>query len=133
MTARISSLFTYPIKGCRGSSASSAIVTPRGLSGDREFIVAVPRRRRGQEGGHTHTMVTQRTHPQMARVVPALASNVLTLKTSCPDLHGVSDRTLELPLDPVPSSISIDNNSSSDQEEAKVVKVRCFQVLEKST
>jgi uncharacterized protein YcbX len=55
---RISGLFVYPVKGCRGIAVAEAAVTERGLANDRRWMVVD---RQGR-------FVSQRTHPRLALV-----------------------------------------------------------------
>jgi len=59
---RVTALFTYPVKSCRGVAHEAAEVGRRGLVGDREFMVV-------NEVGR---FLTQREHPRLALVVPSL-------------------------------------------------------------
>ena len=127
LPVRISGLHVYPIKGCGGTRVSAARVTPTGLQPDRQLIVAVPSSRAAADrpmvtlhdcapvadAGCTQVMVTQRTHPQMARVRPSLSADGLLLD-----------------LAPVDGGLSYDNSScsvqlrqSTDESDAATVKV----------
>jgi uncharacterized protein YcbX len=55
---RIERIFVYPIKSCRGIEVSSAELTPRGLAGDRRFMLVDSRGR----------FLTQRRYPKMALI-----------------------------------------------------------------
>jgi uncharacterized protein YcbX len=68
-TPRLGGLWVYPVKGCRGTPLATAIVGERGLEGDREWMVVRP-------GG---AFLTQRTHPQLARIVPRITAGGLEL------------------------------------------------------
>lgn len=73
MSAVISRLFLYPVKGCRGVSLRAAHVAPTGLAvggiGDREWVVVDDR---GE-------FLSQRELPRMALVETHLASGALRL------------------------------------------------------
>lgn len=58
--AVVSDLVVYPIKSCGGVRVPRAAVTPRGLEGDRLFVVT----------DFTGRMQTQRIHPLMATISP---------------------------------------------------------------
>lgn len=60
---RVSSLHTYPIKGCRRLDHEAAEVEPWGLAGDRRWLLIQPDGR----------ALTQRDEPLLARVRPAAA------------------------------------------------------------
>ncbi|MGW4440962.1 MOSC domain-containing protein [Streptomyces sp. NPDC004596] len=61
--AHVTDLISYPVKGCRGTSMSEAVLTPAGLAHDRGFMVV------SEEGVHR----TQRRHPRLALVQPAVS------------------------------------------------------------
>lgn len=69
MTAHVSALHLYPIKGCRGIAVNSAEVDALGLVGDRRFLITDP----------TGKFLTQRSHPVMALIGTALTPDDLTL------------------------------------------------------
>ena len=62
---RVKSLHIYPVKSLRGIDLNAAEVRPRGLAGDRRFMLV---RRNGQ-------FITQRTHPRLARIKAELTSS----------------------------------------------------------
>src|SRR5690606_7914571 len=64
-----SALHTYPIKSCAGIAHERIALGARGLSHDREWMVA-------DSGG---TFITQREIPQMALVTPALDNGGITV------------------------------------------------------
>ncbi|WP_282204151.1 MOSC domain-containing protein [Kitasatospora fiedleri] len=61
--ADVRELICYPVKGCAGTSTSEAVLTPAGLAHDRSFMVI------GEDG----TYRTQRRHPRLALVRPAVS------------------------------------------------------------
>lgn len=65
----VTSLVRYPIKSCRGISLPEAVVGPRGIVGDREYMVV----------DANHGFLTQREMPRMALVVPRLVEGALEL------------------------------------------------------
>jgi uncharacterized protein YcbX len=71
--AEIVDLTSYPIKGCAGTSMRDAPLTPAGLAHDRSFLVI-------DEHG---VFRSQRTHPQLARILPEVSEegDLLTLRT----------------------------------------------------
>jgi len=77
--ARIASLFVYPVKGARGLAVDAATAAVTGLRvagvADREWMVV------DAEG----RFLTQREHPALALIVPAVDDDVLTLGA---DGHG---------------------------------------------
>lgn len=66
---RVSGLFIYPVKSCRGLSLDVAAVDELGLVGDRRFLVV----------DETGKFLTQRTHARMAQIATALDAERLTL------------------------------------------------------
>lgn len=66
---RVSGLFIYPVKSCRGLALTTAELDELGLAGDRRFLVV-------DEAGK---FLTQRTHARMARIATALDAERLTL------------------------------------------------------
>lgn len=66
---RITALHLHPIKGCHRTEVDRAVVGPYGLVGDREWQVV-----KGEQ------FVTQRTHPKLATVRPALTEGGIVLR-----------------------------------------------------
>lgn len=84
MTATVSGLFMYPIKGCRAVALSSAVVEARGLRHDRRWMLV-----HADTGG----FLSQRSHPQMARMHVEVGSmGTLTIR--------YDDRVYTLPFLP---------------------------------
>ena len=69
---RVSGLFLYPVKSCRGLSVPSAELDDYGFVGDRRFMVVT------EVDG---MFLTQRTHPRMALIETALTPDTLILST----------------------------------------------------
>ncbi|HLU78344.1 MAG TPA: MOSC N-terminal beta barrel domain-containing protein [Burkholderiaceae bacterium] len=69
MTISILSLHTYPVKSCGSITHTQIGVSATGLAHDREWVVV-------DHNGH---FLTQRTHPRMALVQPALDASALFL------------------------------------------------------
>ncbi len=69
---RLSGLFIYPVKSCRGHRVEAAAVDDYGFVGDRRFLVVSPE---GQ-------FFTQRQLPQMARIETELVNGRLTLSSA---------------------------------------------------
>ena len=74
-------LFTYPIKSCAGISVAESNITRRGLEHDRDFMVVDSENR----------FLSQRTHPELALVVPAIGEKIL--KLSAPGLADLEVST----------------------------------------
>jgi len=66
---KVSGLFIYPVKSCRGLPLDTAAVDAHGLAGDRRFLVVTPE---GQ-------FLTQRQMPRLALVETGLTADRLTL------------------------------------------------------
>lgn len=73
--ARLQAISIYPIKAARREELSEVRLSDRGLAGDREWMVTRP------DG----TFLSQRTHPQLARLLPVRRETGLTLSF---DGHG---------------------------------------------
>lgn len=76
---RVSGLFIYPVKSCRGLALPTAEVDALGLVGDRRFLVV--------DGDGK--FLTQRTHPRLARIATALDATTLTLSVAGAGTVGV--------------------------------------------
>ncbi|MFF7788430.1 MOSC N-terminal beta barrel domain-containing protein [Streptomyces sp. NPDC007991] len=84
--ARVVELSYYPVKGCAGTSATEALLTPAGLAHDRSFMVV------SEEGVYR----TQRRDPRLAVIRPAVTADGERLTLSAPgteDLHLWVDTT----------------------------------------
>lgn len=79
----LTGLHIYPIKSCAGVSLERAKITPWGLDWDRHWMVV----------DVNDGFVTQRTYPDMARVIPSFEGDALVVRTD-----GMPD--LELSLEP---------------------------------
>jgi uncharacterized protein YcbX len=69
---RVTGIYVYPVKSCRGLALASANVDARGFVGDRRFLVV------DAEG----KFLTQRAHPRMALIGTALTDDQLVLSSS---------------------------------------------------
>lgn len=67
---RLDDLLFYPIKSCRGTSLDRARVGPRGIEGDRGWMVVTPEGR----------FLTQRVHPRLALIEPGLGEAELEVR-----------------------------------------------------
>ncbi|MBA3470869.1 MAG: MOSC domain-containing protein, partial [Herpetosiphonaceae bacterium] len=63
----ISDIYYYPIKSCRGSRVDSAQLEPRGLQHDRRLMIT----------SAAGVFLTQREHPRLALIEPAIRSKSL--------------------------------------------------------
>ena len=66
---RVSELYTYPIKSCRGHAIEQGVIEERGFKDDRAFMLV------DADGG----MITQREYPRMALLDPRVEGSLLTL------------------------------------------------------
>jgi uncharacterized protein len=88
--ATLSGLFIYPVKSARGIAQETARVTPLGLEWDRQWMIV-------DERG---VFLSQRTHPQLARVVPRIEADALML--AAPELTE-----LRVPLDAAGETLEV--------------------------
>ena len=75
-------LYVYPVKSCRGLALRESRLDAYGLAHDREWMIVDP-------GGR---FLTQREHPRMARIAPALTDEGLELRAP-----GISPLVLPWP------------------------------------
>ena len=81
---RVTGLFRYPIKSCRGQAIATAEFDTRGVAHDREFVVVTP------DG----KFLTQRQIPRMALIAPAVVDG--GLRVSAPGMAPVAfERVVE--------------------------------------
>ena len=71
---RIGALYRYPLKSGRGSALERGTVGVGGLEGDRQWMLVNAR----------GVFLSQRSHPQMARIVPSLTAD--TIRFACAGL-----------------------------------------------
>ncbi|GCB49586.1 MOSC domain-containing protein [Streptomyces sp. NL15-2K] len=76
--ADVVDLICYPIKGCAGTSMSDALLTPAGLAHDRSFMVI------SEDGVYR----TQRRHPRLALIRPAVSTDGSRLTLDSTDTTG---------------------------------------------
>jgi uncharacterized protein YcbX len=101
----VEELNIYPLKSGRGIAKSSVRLAATGLEWDRHWMITDP----------AGSFLTQRTHPNLARIQPELSSSGLTLRA--PGLEP-----LTLPLKPHGDAITVqvwkDRCEALDQGEA---------------
>lgn len=91
MAPRITSIWRYPVKSCRGEELAAARVEPWGLAGDRRWMIV------DAAGGQ----VTAREHPRLVLVTPSLngGGHVTLTSPGLPDLAvPVPDGTELVPV-----------------------------------
>ncbi|WP_335983798.1 MOSC domain-containing protein [Streptomyces sp. CA2R106] len=76
--AVVMDLICYPIKGCAGTSMSDALLTSAGLAHDRNFMVI------SEDGVYR----TQRRHPRLALIRPAVSADGARLTLDSADKTG---------------------------------------------
>ncbi|MFD3420577.1 MOSC domain-containing protein [Streptomyces decoyicus] len=82
--ATVTALTSYPVKGCAGTPAAAAELTPAGLPHDRSFLVV------GPQG----VFRSQRSDPRLAVVRPEVSADGTQLTLNAPGLE-----TLHLDID----------------------------------
>lgn len=65
----VQELNVYPVKSCRGIARQTVRLQPTGFEWDRQWMVV----------DATDSFITQRTHPKLATIEPALAPDALSL------------------------------------------------------
>ena len=91
MALRITSIWRYPVKSCRGEELAAARVEPWGLAGDRRWMIV------DAVGGQ----VTAREHPRLVLVTPSLndGGHLTLTSPGLPDLAvPVPDGTELVPV-----------------------------------
>lgn len=88
--ATVAGLYIYPVKSARGIQKARVRVDAGGFEWDRHWMLV----------DANGKFITQRTHPQLARVVPEIGDNSLTL--TAPDLPP-----LRVPLEPQGESVPV--------------------------
>ena len=88
--ATVAGLFVYPFKSARGIAVASARLEATGLQWDRHWMAV----------DESNKFITQRTQPQLARVVPELTEDALVL--NAPDMP-----VLRIPLQPSGDSLTV--------------------------
>lgn len=71
--ARVTALYDYPVKGCRGCAVDHVVIKPDGPRDDRRFMVV------GEADGR---FLSQRSHPIMSQIGTELTATDLTLTHS---------------------------------------------------
>ena len=105
-TMTISALYTYPVKGCAALQHQQIALDARGPLWDRRWMVV------DAEG----IFVTQRSHPPMAVIQPALSADALTLTAP-----GFSPLTIPLQAERGEAlSVTIWNDTCDAWDEGKV-------------
>src|SRR5262245_38390398 len=70
MTIRVSALYRYPIKSCKGHSLQVAPTDARGIGGDRSMMIV----------DINNEFLTQRELPRLALIEPVIRGDVATLR-----------------------------------------------------
>jgi len=69
---RVTGLFLYPVKSCRGFSVTTAELDDHGMVGDRRFMIV---------SADDGIFLTQRSHPRMALIETVLTKDSLVLSS----------------------------------------------------
>jgi hypothetical protein len=93
---QLTALFIYPVKSLRGFAVPSAEVDALGFDGDRRFMVIDDQRE----------MLTQRSHPQLAKISTALTESSLILSAEGHASLTVARRTPP-EFSPTPVTVSV--------------------------
>ncbi len=108
MTISILSLHTYPVKSCGSITHTQIGVSATGLAHDREWVVI-------DADGH---FLTQRVHPRMALIQPALDATALFLNAPEMPTLRISLRSPEAQRPAVP--LKIWNSPTLGQDEGEL-------------
>ncbi|MBS0394884.1 MAG: MOSC N-terminal beta barrel domain-containing protein [Proteobacteria bacterium] len=95
MSATLAALAIYPVKGCRRVELERAALGPTGLAGDRGWMVTRPDGR----------FLSQRTHPALARIAPALTAAGLALRCA-----GLPELLVPADADAGPREVTVWND-----------------------
>jgi uncharacterized protein len=74
---RVTGIFTYPIKSCKGNSHQQLSITSTGLQNDRLFVLIE---------AETNHFITARTHPKLVLLEAVVEENGSSLRLSHPDV-----------------------------------------------
>jgi uncharacterized protein YcbX len=88
--AVVQELFVYPMKSARGIAQAATRLARTGFEWDRQWMAV----------DALGTFVSQRTHPKLAQIEPAIAGDSLTLTAR-------NLTPLQLPLEPVGEAVSV--------------------------
>ncbi len=105
MTLRVVALHRYPVKSLGGQALSQTLIAPRGLAGDRCWMVVTPDGR----------FLTRRELPAMARVAVDWTAQAIVLSQA-----GHADLIVPVPVDapPVPVRVWGDSVTAHDAGDA---------------
>ena len=103
--ASVAGLFVYPLKSARGIARQRARLTATGFQWDRQWMLINP-------GG---TFLSQRTHPQLARIVPEITAESLTLRAP-----GQSELRLPMTADGERRAVRVHRDSCIGLEQDRV-------------
>jgi uncharacterized protein len=105
MRVSVTELNVYPIKSARGTARAQVRVASTGFEWDRQWMIVDGK----------GTFLSQRTHPQLARIVPEVTDDALVL--SAPGLAALRV-PLELEGQPAPVRVWKDDCAAVEQGEA---------------
>jgi uncharacterized protein YcbX len=115
MALRLTDIWRYPVKSCRGQRLAQGLVEPWGLAGDRRWMVV--------DGDGR--FVTAREHPRLVLVTPALEGDSIRLAApGMPDLVVAVPDPADAGLAPVRVwSSELDATMASDEAGTWLSKV----------
>jgi len=101
----VAELHVYPVKSCRGVARQSVRLAPTGFEWDRQWMVI----------DATDAFITQRTHPKLATIDPAVDPDALVLQAA-----GVESLRVPLAHEGAPVAVQVWNDRcvARDQGEA---------------
>jgi uncharacterized protein len=110
----VAELFVYPVKSARGIAQARARVAKTGFEWDRQWMLVDAR----------GTFLSQRTHPQLTRIMPEITDDALVL-------HASGVPALRVPLDnrgePVPvrvwkdACVGVDQGGAAHEWASRVI------------
>lgn len=98
----IQALNVYPVKSARGIPLASVKLAATGFEWDRQWMVV----------DAADSFITQRTHPRLARVVPSIGREALTLSA-----EGLEPLEVPLAIEGAPVTVQVWNDSCIAQDQ----------------
>lgn len=94
---RVSGLYIYPIKSCRGLKVESTQICPTGFQHDRIFMLC--ELQTDDSGQESYKMLTIRNKPRMALIDTHIEDGTLIVSVAKEHLNGTSLAPARIPLD----------------------------------
>lgn len=98
----VRALNIYPVKSARGIPLESVRLAATGFEWDRQWMVV----------DATDSFITQRTHPRLARIAPALEAQALALRAD-----GLPPLRVPLAAEGAPSTVQVWNDTCLAQDQ----------------